>query len=125
MDIIKTEQDTACTDGNCNGKCNFNGIQKGTESNVKTGCQLSGANWGDSTVVKDVQLITANEERVSGMKGELHPTESHLLRLTDDFYGTAKLKDKPVVRNGVCLITVQGKGPLQPGKEEVSIAVTL
>jgi hypothetical protein len=123
MDVIKTELDSSNdTDGEyLHRKCNFVGIQQGTESDVKIGSHLN-ASWGAVTVVKDeVQHITAKEESVLGLKGEIHPTEEgHVLRAKDDVHCVAtKQKDKPVVKNGVCVITTQGKGPSHPAREEV------
>jgi hypothetical protein len=128
MDVIKTKLDFACTDWKCHhGKCNFVGIEQGAESDVKTGSLFNAASGGDLTVAKDeIQLIISKEESVLGLKGEIQPTEGgRLLRVKNDHCIAAKQKDKPVVKNGVSLITPQGKGPLQPGKEEVGVAITL
>jgi hypothetical protein len=63
---------------------------------------------------------------VLGLKGEIQLTEEgHLLRAKNDHCVSAKQKEKQVIENGVYVITPQEKGPLQPGKEEVGIAVTL
>jgi hypothetical protein len=128
MDVIKTQLDFACTDWKFHhGKCNFVGIEQVAESDVKTGSQFNAASWGDLTVAKDeVELIIAKEESVLGLKGEIQPTEGGcLLRVKNDNCIAAKQKDKRVVKNVVSLNTPQGKGPLQPGKEEVGIAITL
>jgi tellurite resistance-related uncharacterized protein len=128
MDVIKTEQDTLYdTDRKrLNRNCNFVGIQQGAESDVKRGSQLNAASWGDLTVVKgEVQHITVKEESVLGMKEEIQPTEECHLRVEGNVHCVAtKQKDKPVVKNGVCLITPQGKGPLHPAREEVGVAFT-
>jgi hypothetical protein len=129
MDLIKTEQDTIYdTDGKClNRNCNFVGIQHGPESDVKIGSHLNATSWGDLTVVKDeVHPITEKEESVLGMKEEIQPNEECHLRVKDDVHCVAtKQKDKPVVKNGICLNAPQGKGPLHPSREEVGKAFTL
>ncbi|PNF16432.1 hypothetical protein B7P43_G10308 [Cryptotermes secundus] len=127
MDVIKIEQDNICdTNGIClNKNCNFVGIQQGAESDVKTGFQLNAASWGDLTVVKsEVQHITVKAESVLQMKEEIQPTEECHLRVNDDIHCVlTKQKDKPVVKNGACLISPQGKGPSHPAREEHSIGM--
>jgi hypothetical protein len=127
MDVIKTEDTIYDTLGKClNRNCNFVGIQQGAESDVKIGSQLNAASWGDLTVVKgEVQHITVKEESVLGMKEEIQPTEECHLRVKDDVHCVAtKQKDKLVVKNGVCLITPQRKGPSHATREEVGVAFT-
>jgi hypothetical protein len=129
MDVIKADLNSGSYN-NCrfpHSKFNFIGMQQDAEPTVMRATQFTAKSRGDVTVIKDeVHFNTAQDEIVAGVKGEIqHIQEGHVLQVKDDHYVTTKQEDEPVEKNGVWLITTQGKGLSDPPTEQVGVDLYL
>jgi co-chaperonin GroES (HSP10) len=129
MDVIKADLNSVSYNSGkfLYSKFNFTGIQQDAVPRVMRATQFNAKSGGEVVVKDEFHHNVARGESVAAVQGEIqHIQEGHVPQVEDgDHYVITKQEDKPVEKNGVRLITTQGRGLSDPPTEQVGVDLYL